>query len=325
MSLTHVEPDAVERLDDKALIRKLHVNHAAHFLYHNLMSLAYVGLMAASVWTWMHGHWPWTLVCWAVGGHVGHAKLIAFHEASHGTLNARRWVNELQGIGIGTVILVPLSVYRYVHGQHHTYLAQPRDLELWPFVAPGTPRVFRLLAAAAELFVGFFYTPFLFLHGVLVGRNIPKSQRWRIKVEYVLCAVVWIVLFVTLTMNNWWEAFIVGYLVPATIAGNLQSLRKFTEHMGLTGDSILTVTRTVVDPHLVGNFLSESMLHIDYHGTHHRYAKLPYYNLPAATPYVFAANQPALPIYPNYASAVLDMLRTLGNPRVGKQWEEQTP
>jgi len=179
-----------------------------------------------------------------------------------------------------------------------------------------------VLPCCASLFVGFFYTPFLFLHGVLVGRNIPPAQRVRIRLEYVFGAFVWLAMLGTVGHYGWWEAFGVGYLVPACLAGNLQSLRKFTEHMGLTGDSILTVTRTVADPRWFGNLLSESMLHIDYHGTHHRYARLPYYNLPIATPYIYNGDRPALPIFPNYARAMLDMLRTLGNPRVGRQWEK---
>jgi len=114
--------------------------------------------------------------------------------------------------------------------------------------------------------------------------------------------------------------FLIGYMAPSIIAGNLQSLRKFTEHLGLLGDTILTTTRTVVDEKIVGRLMSESMLHIDYHGTHHRYAKLPYYNLPAATEFVYEGNTARVPIFPNYLSAMLDMARSLSNPRVGAQW-----
>ena len=33
--------------------------------------------------------------------------------------------------------------------------------------------------------------------------------------------------------------------------------------------------------------LSATMLHIDLHGPHHLYAKIPHYNLPTATPVVY--------------------------------------
>ena len=105
--------------------------------------------------------------------------------------------------------------------------------------------------------------------------------------------------------------------MQALIAGNLQSIRKFTEHVGLLGDTILTNTRTVVDKSLVGEAMSQSMLRIDYHGTHHRYAKVPYYHLPEATPYVYDGRDAHVPIFPSYRAAMWDMFKSLGNPRVG--------
>jgi fatty acid desaturase len=313
-------PERLTADDFKAEIRRLHANDEASFLPHHLATLAYLACMAAAVWSWTSGAWLITLFCWGLGGHVGHSKLIAFHEAAHGTLSSRRWLNEFQGIMLGVVILVPLSVYRFVHAQHHAHLGSTRDLEMWPFVCPGTSRFWRLLAATAELTIGFFYTPVVFLHGVLTAQRLPKRQARRMLGEYLFALAIWTVIFTLAQIYGWWEALIVGYFVPATIAGNLQSLRKFTEHMGLLGDSILTVTRTVVDERWFGRLMSDSMLHIDYHATHHRYAKVPHYNLPAATPYVYAEPGPAIPIYPTYTSAMLDMLRGLGDPRVGHQW-----
>ena len=55
------------------------------------------------------------------------------------------------------------SLYRAAHQLHHAYLATERDVELWPFVIPGTPRWIRILAAVIELSFGLFFTPFLFV------------------------------------------------------------------------------------------------------------------------------------------------------------------
>ena len=79
-------------------------------------------------------------------------------------------------------------------------------------------------------------------------------------------------------------------------------------------------TRTVVDNGWFGWFISESMLHIDYHGTHHRYAKMPYYNLPEATPAVYEKAGGNPPVYSTYRAAMFEMFRTLGDPRIGSQW-----
>lgn len=302
------------------LIKRWHLQDRGRNFVHPLFSLLLVLGMWASVATWNAGLWPLTIVCWLFTAHIGHSKLIAFHEASHGTLNPNWRVNELQGIIFGTTIFVPLSVYRFVHGQHHAYIGTASDLELWPFVNPEVPRWQRILAAVGELVFGFFYTPVVFLHGVLTARRIPAAQRRRIILEYAVCVVVWGALIALLTVMGWWKPFLIGYFVQALIAGNLQSLRKFTEHLGLLGDSILTNTRTVVDPSPVGHSLSLSMLHIDYHGTHHRFAKVPYYNLPEATPHVYDGREAAVPIFTSYWSAMWDMARSLGNPRVGKQW-----
>jgi hypothetical protein len=121
---------------------------------------------------------------------------------------------------------------------------------------------------------------------------------------------------------GWWEELFVGYLIPAFLSASFQTIRKYTEHLGLLGAETLTVTRTVVPKDLTGAVLSKSMLHIDYHGTHHRYARLPYYNLPEATPLVFTEDEPAIPIFSTYAAAMWDMFKSLGNPRVGPQWTE---
>jgi len=305
-----------------ALLKRWHANDGGHHYLHPLATVLHILGMAAAVLTWNAGLWPLTILCWAFCAHVGHSKLIAFHEASHGTLNPRWRVNEFQGIMLGTTILVPLSVYRFVHGQHHAYIGTPHDLEFWPFVNPEVSRGKRILAAIGELVFGFFYTPIVFLHGVLAARRIPPAQRRRIIWEYVNCVVVWSVVLYVIHTRGWWEPFFVGYFVQALIAGNLQSIRKFTEHVGLMGDTILTTTRTVVDKTTYGEAMSRSMLRIDYHGTHHRYAKVPYYHLPEATPQVYDGRVPHVPLFPSYWAAMVDMFRSLGNPRVGSQWLE---
>jgi len=124
----------------KEIIRALHHNDHAPEAAHAFATVGYFVLVALIIWSWQVGIWPVTILLWGVAGHLGHSKLIAFHESSHGTLSPRWFMNELQGIFIGAVILVPLSAYRYVHGQHHAYIGTERDLELWPFVLPKVKR-----------------------------------------------------------------------------------------------------------------------------------------------------------------------------------------
>jgi fatty acid desaturase len=322
LSSLESHPAGVHR---KAVLRALHQNAISHLLEHNLVSYAWVALVAAAIWTWFAGLWPLTVVIWLIGAHMGHMKLAAFHEASHGTLHTTGWRNDMQGMLVGTVMFIPLSVYRLAHWQHHAYLASEKDPELWPFNKPGTPRWLRVLAAVAEIVLGFVYTPLLFLRAVWIARDISPRQRVRIGVEYGLCVALWATVLSVVWLNDWWEAFLVGYGVQMVLTGALQTINKYTEHLGLLGDTALTSTRTVVDEQHPGRALSRSMLNIDYHGTHHRYAKVPFYHLPAATPIVYGDGDPAEPIYSTYAAAMWDTLKCLGDPKVGRQWLAAEP
>jgi fatty acid desaturase len=298
----------------------MHNNGSARALLHTSITVLYMTLAGLAVWTWALGLWPATIAIWLVMGNIGHSKLIAFHESSHGTLSPRYWINEVQGLFVGVVAHVPLSVYRYVHGQHHAHICSEDDLELWPFVNPETPLWRRRLTAFCEIVFGYFYTPFHFLHGVVVGTNIPPAQMRRIYWEYALHFACWGGILGATAYRGWWVELVVALIVPGIISGSLQSIRKFTEHMGMLDCTVFGGTRTVVDNGWIGWMFSESMLHIDYHGTHHRYAKMPYYNLPEATPVVYERAGGKLPLYGTYWEAMVEMFRTLGNPRIGSQW-----
>jgi hypothetical protein len=90
--------------------------------------------------------------------------------------------------------------------------------------------------------------------------------------------------------------------------------------LGLYGETVLGMTRTVVDEHQASELVSSAMFYNDYHGTHHRYAKIPYYNLPAATPYTLAGAEEFCPVFRNLAGAFCNMLPCLADPKAGPQW-----
>ena len=308
--------------EQKEALRELHAVERPPILGHNLCSLAQLGLFAAALATWSSGWWPLTLIVWIAAGQMVHLKILSFHEAAHGLLHRTRWRNEIQGVMIGTLACLPLSAYRFAHQFHHAYLAGPKDFELWPFTIPGTPRPVRVSAAMIELLFGFIYTPLLFLRAVLVAERIPHSQRRRICWEYALCVAVWTAVLSTVAVNRWWTEFLVAYGVPVMLGGFLQSLRKYTEHLGLAGDSPLTSTRTVVHGGPLGRLISLAFLNGDYHGAHHVYARLPWSTLPHATQHIYASDHytPKVPLYRSYLHALLDMLPSLADPKVGRQW-----
>ncbi|HEY4235144.1 MAG TPA: fatty acid desaturase [Lacipirellulaceae bacterium] len=265
--------------------------------------------------------WPLLLLIVPAISAIMFVFVLSFHDASHGRLYPLHWLNETHGHIVGTFSFTPLAVYRYAHARHHAQLGRPGDPELWPFNSPHISRPLRILAAAAEVLLGVVYTPLLFLRSVLIGELSPRERRLILR-GYILCAAVWIAVLTIVYDFDLWMVFLVASIIPMAISGTLQTLNKFEQHLGLHGETVLGLTRTVVDEHPAAELVSAAMLFNDYHGTHHRYAKIPYYKLPHATPYTLSAASEPCPVFPSVASATLDMLRCLADPKVGPQWRE---
>ena len=259
--------------------------------------------------------------------HLMHGMLIGFHEASHGLLRKTRRLNEIDGVIIGIFSLMSFSLYRAAHQLHHAYLATQRDVELWPFVIPGMPRWARVLAAILELTLGLFFTPFLFVRTFLRAdspiRN--KKLRRRIWAEFALAAGVWICLLTAVSWWGVWKYFLCMYLAPAFLASNMQSWRKYIEHVGLTGSTVNSSTRSIVSKGFLGRLVAFTLLHEPYHGVHHRHAGLPHAELPRFASELDPANYDEMSPFPSYRHALMDLLRNLPNPRAGAQWLNTTP
>lgn len=278
------------------------------------IALAAVLQNGASVWLAM------LLVLMA--SHFMHGLLVGLHEATHGLLRRNRRLNELDGMLIALFAFMSFSLYRAAHQTHHAHLATERDEELWPFVHPESPRWGRVLAAFLELNAGLLFTPFLFLRTFLrTGSPIRSGKvRRRVWAELALNAAVWIGILAAVAHWHAWMYLAWMYLAPAVIAANLQSWRKYIEHVGLTGSTVNSATRNIISESWLGRIVAFTLLHEPYHGVHHRHSGLSHAELPQ-----FAAElQPASPDerapFPSYGSALLDLLRSLANPRVGAQW-----
>jgi len=262
-----------------------------------------------------------------LASHLMHGALVGFHEASHGFLTRSRRLNEVDGIILGVLSFMSFSLYRAAHQSHHANLTTERDEELWPFVHPGMPRWGRVLAAFLELTAGLLFTPFLFLRTFLrTGSPIRnKKVRRRIWAELALMVVVWIGIVSAVTYWNAWRYFLVMYLVPAILAANLQSWRKYIEHVGLAGSTVNSSTRSIVAQGWLGRLVAFTLLHEPYHGVHHKHAGLPHAELPQlASELLPTAPEERLP-YRSYRHALLDLLRSLADPRVGAQWRTANP
>ena len=257
-----------------------------------------------------------------ISSHLMHSMLIGFHEATHGLLRKSRLLNEIDGLIIGTLSLMSFSLYRAAHQLHHAYLASERDEELWPFVHPQMPRAARVAAAILELTMGLLFTPFLFIRTFLrAGSPIRnKKLRRRIWMEFAATAAVWTALLTAIAIFDAWKYFLWLHILPAWLAANMQSLRKYVEHVGLTGSTVNSSTRSIVAEGWVATFLNFTLLHEPYHGVHHWRSGLPHPELPRHAEALEPSADEEHPPFRTFGAAVYDLFINLADPRVGAQW-----
>jgi len=281
--------------------------------------------IAIGVSVWMR--WLWlTLPLVFVSAHWMHGLLIGFHEASHGLLRKSRRLNEFDGVLIGIFSLVPFSLYRVVHQMHHMHLSTEKDTELWPFVLTRAPRWARRLAAFCELTLGLFYTPLIFLRVFIHRQTLVRSRkvRRRVWLEMGVTVAAWAVVVAAVAYWNVWNYFLWVYLAPALIASNLQTWRKYIEHLGLFGNTVNSATRSIVPRSWFGRVFALTLLHEPYHGVHHQNAGLPHAVLPQFTSILEPKHPGERVPFISYRQALPDVIRSLGDPRIGAQWRDSS-
>lgn len=274
-------------------------------------------------WSIDGGHYWLAVPLVVLVAHFMHSQLMAFHEAAHGVLCPWRWLNESTGVIIGNFHLNGLTLFRHVHSTHHAYLGTIRDEQLWPFVDPTTPRWMRRGAAILELCFGMFYDAALFWTAFARRTSPihnPKIRR-RVRLELLSMLLFWgTVIGLTAWFGVWkWLFFL--YVVPALVTGSMYALRKYIEHMGLTGDTPAGLSRSVVHQDPLGKLYTFTMFNIGYHGVHHAYSSMPAHSLPNFTQALADEHGETETVYPTYRAAFRAMMPSLVDPRIGPQWK----
>jgi fatty acid desaturase len=273
-----------------------------------------------------HGHWWLAVPLALLVSHFMHGALIGFHEASHGNLRKNRLLNEIDGQLIGVLSFLSFTLYRAAHQTHHMYLATERDEEMWPFTNTQSPRWVRCTAAFFELNFGLLFTPFLFWRMFLRRDSVIRSRRIRRKIWWELALILgsWTLILAGVAWFNLWTYYVWLYLVPAFLAGNAQSWRKYIEHIGLHGHTAKSATRSIIANTWSGRLLSLTLLHEPYHAVHHMRAGLPHHELPHHAGALQPSEEGELTPFPSYAAAIRHLLGELSDPRVGSHWPERT-
>ncbi len=271
---------------------------------------------ALVVWSWWT---PYPLVSWLLTLPIAYFFLCAtslYHEFTHRHNHFRclAWAKV-----IGTIIVTPATAYRETHVRHHAYLNKPADWELWPYSDPGRSRTFRRVFAWFDIFFGFVTSPLIYGR-IYWSKKSPLSAavRRQITIEYLASIVFWVVVLGAVHRYGEWMEFGRSVLLPWWLAGVMQTLRKFTEHLGMSSFDPLEGTRTVHGGNAFTQLCSYLNSDIFVHGPHHRSPMVTADELDA-----FATelrNQPRpLPFYGNYASALRAMLpHLLRNPGCGE-------
>ena len=295
------------------------VNRAAFQVISALMVLNFVLLWAA-----VHGGHYWLAVPLVLTlSHFMHGQMIGFHEASHGLLRKNRKLNEIDGVFLGSFSFMSFSLYRASHQSHHAKLGSERDEELWPFTVTTVPRWQRILAAVVELNAGMFFPPFLFYRTFFRKDSPIRNVRLRRRIwwEIALTVAIWAAVVAGVSWFGVWKYFLWMYFVPAYLAGNLQSWRKYIEHVGLTGSTVNGSTRSIVSVGPMGKLVSLTLLHEPYHGVHHRFSGIPHAELPAHVEELEPKRSDENAPFPSYWHALVHLCRNLADPRVGAQWQ----
>ncbi|AMV16920.1 fatty acid desaturase family protein [Planctomyces sp. SH-PL14] len=278
-------------------------------------------LAATVVWSW------WTTnpyIPWLLAVPIAYFFLCAtslLHEFIHRINHVRcRWWARF----IGMLIVTPATAYRETHVRHHAYLNRPVDWELWPYSDPNCSRGFRRLFAWFDILAGLATSPLVYGR-IYWSRQSPLSPevRRQITFEYLASLVFWGAVIAGVAYYGQWWNFTLAVMLPWWMAGVMQTMRKFTEHLGMSSFDPLEGTRTVHGGNVITRVCSYLNSDIFVHGPHHRSPMVTADELDTFATELRTQQERKLPFYRTYFAATWAMLpHLLLNPGCG---ENATP
>jgi len=222
---------------------------------------------------------------------------------------------------IGTVFLIPYTVYRESHIRDHAYINTPSDWELWPYSDPNTSRGFRRVFVWFDLMLGMAAAPYIYGR-IFFHRDSPltsKQIRRTIWMEYAFIAVTWGLFLLTLDHFHVLRTTHSQWAMALFVMTTLQTGRKLTEHLGMVSFDPILGTRTVVGRNWLTRWTTYLQFDIFVHGPHHRHPRLHHGQLKdKMREYVDNHHDVAVPVFGSYWKATVNMLPHMWrNPGVG--------
>jgi len=221
---------------------------------------------------------------------MGHTLFSLIHEADHDKLFPDRRLNYLAGVWLAAFFPASFTILRAAHLMHHA--RNRSDAELIDYFRPGENRWFKTLKyygmVGGGIWIGSVilsiltcFLPSRFYQARPLSEPGPdaktylsflsRTDAWRIRREVLFAGVIWLSLILLLGLGS---AAIAAYLV----FGFVWSTQQFVFHVR----SPLHLIEGSWDLHM-WPFFSWVFLNGNYHLTHHRYPKIPWNQLPAAS------------------------------------------
>ncbi len=297
--------------------KALHQEHGNNVpaLLFNVAAVLAAFFVLATGWPTAHPLFVVAVILWLV--YFEHCWTIIFHEDAHGMLYRAKWHNVFNGMIVGTLLMLPFTIFQEVHKRHHAKMNTPQDWELWPYVDPNTTVTFRRWFLVVDLLFGIWAGPWVYAR-IFFHPDSPlkdRGLRMRIWLEYAIIVAFWSTVVGLVWWYDVWGAFVMAYLIPAWITGVVQTVRKLLEHLGLPADSRMGGARTIVGRGPLARFVDWTSFHIAQHGLHHKYPQMPHGNLTRALDTLPEAERRGL--FSSHWAALRDMLPHLRHPGIG--------
>ncbi|MCP3162499.1 fatty acid desaturase family protein [Myxococcus qinghaiensis] len=227
-----------------------------------------------------------------------HGISLFTHEAVHGGLSSRPWLNRLGGMVCAWPVLQNFAAYKVLHLRHHRDLGGGLDPDHY---ANYTGRRWLELAMhVGRLLLG--YPAYITLIPILGWKHgTAPEKRWiAFEVAMVLAGMVFAGVLVP------WPVLLHAWVIPMVIINTLVNIRGMSQHTFLTeGNHPVRGSRTILSNPVTRFFMCNE----NYHLEHHLYPRVPWYNLPtlhqSLRPELLAQGAPFIPSYFFFVRGVL--------------------